>query len=241
MNRLINEDCSYPGIYMAKVIPDGSDVRVYVPGIMTFTQEISLLPKALWCAYNLESTIIENIVEPMMVMFEGGDVKRPVIISYTVVGGAGEDSLGGDDTGDSGNSNSVYSGQGQGSLAKAIETFYTEIFGSRYSQGREPGTFDCSSGVSHALYKAGILPHDGNYYSTANMYSEYLAAGFKDVTSSVGTSSYDKLQDGDVLLSSGHTAMYLGNGKISGANSSKGNREINFYSFATKVLRYGGN
>lgn len=99
MRELLNQDSSCPGIYLAKVIQDGSDVKVYIPGITCGEEDKLHLPKALWCAYNLESTKIENISEPMMVMFEGGDIKRPVILSYTVVGSGGSISTGNTGTG----------------------------------------------------------------------------------------------------------------------------------------------
>ncbi len=105
MINLLNTDSSYPGIYRVKVIDSEKGVRVYIPGIShinpfdkdgnlnedTYEKHINAFPLAQWCAYNLESCDINNIVEPMWCMFECGDAKRPVIISYTVVGGGGED------------------------------------------------------------------------------------------------------------------------------------------------------
>lgn len=95
--ELINKDSSYAGIYRAKVFENEGNIRVYIPGISQInpfdsngnliedivSQNISAFPIAQWCAYNLESCDLANISEPMWCMFEGGDVKRPVIISYT--------------------------------------------------------------------------------------------------------------------------------------------------------------
>lgn len=99
MNKyeLINKDSSYSGMYRVKVFENEGNIRVYIPGISQINpfdsngnliedivnQNISAFPIAQWCAYNLESCDLANISEPMWCMFEGGDVKRPVIISYT--------------------------------------------------------------------------------------------------------------------------------------------------------------
>ena len=94
---LINKDSSYSGTYRVKVFEIAGKIRVYIPGISQInpfdanghlmgdvvSKNMSAFPVAQWCAYNLESCELENISEPMWCMFEGGDVKKPVIISYT--------------------------------------------------------------------------------------------------------------------------------------------------------------
>lgn len=95
--ELLNKDLAYAGIYRVKLIEDGSDIRAYIPGISQINpfdasgnliQDIvdknkSAFPIIDWCAYNLESCDLANISEPMWCMFECGDVKRPVVLSYT--------------------------------------------------------------------------------------------------------------------------------------------------------------
>lgn len=107
---MVNKDLAYPGIYMAELMQDiNGKIKVYVPSVMnrpTTVSELESLPEAVWCAYNLESCDIANAEKPMWVMFEAGDVKRPVIVSYTVIGGAEGSS--GSNTGSSSTTSATY-------------------------------------------------------------------------------------------------------------------------------------
>lgn len=89
-----------------------------------------------------------------------------------------------------------------------------------YSQQRRWGNpdYDCSSFCISA-YKAAGVPIDTSIVNyTGNMYG-LKKYGFKDVTSSVNLNTQKGLQPGDILWwhgsgTNGHTAMYIGNGKI---------------------------
>lgn len=101
-NYLINSDSGVSGIYRAKLIQNqnSEDIRAYIPGIHSTNPfdesgnlksdvNIEMFPKIMWCSYNIESTQLSNQSGPAWVMFENGDFKRPVVVSYTVIGGSG--------------------------------------------------------------------------------------------------------------------------------------------------------
>ena len=107
---LIANKYGFNGIYRAKLITavDESDIRAYIPGINSINPfdsngDVDLkiyeknklsYPVVQWCCYNLESKELVNIKGPAWVMFENGDVQRPVCISYSVIGGEGETNAG---------------------------------------------------------------------------------------------------------------------------------------------------
>ena len=79
----------------------------------------------------------------------------------------------------------------------------------------EYGDYDCSSLVISAYEQAGIPVKTNGATYTGNMYQVFLKCGFKDVSTSVNTSTGAGLQRGDVLLNHiHHTAMYIGNGRL---------------------------
>lgn len=82
-----------------------------------------------------------------------------------------------------------------------------------YDQSSRWGpNYDCSSLVISAYKNAGV-PLTSTY--TGNMRGDFLAHGFKDVTSQINLSTGAGLLAGDVLLNIvNHTAMAIGNGKI---------------------------
>lgn len=82
-----------------------------------------------------------------------------------------------------------------------------------YDQSNRWGPdYDCSSLVITSYKKAG-LPLTATY--TGNMYNNFIANGFEDVTKKVNFSTGAGMQRGDVLLNHvQHTAMHIGNGKI---------------------------
>ena len=129
-------------------------------------------------------------------------------------------------------------GSSSDKIEKAIQAWKNTCEGKGY--GRGSNLFDCSSSTAYAFIQAGILSGSHDDYTTGNAIEKYTQAGFVKVTSSVGTSSYTNLKRGDVLWSSGHMCIYLGNGKITKSNSKSGNVEGNWYQFATEILRYGG-
>ena len=107
---LIASEYGFNGIYRAKLITavDESDIRAYIPGINNinpfdsngnvdlkiYEKNKLSYPVVQWCCYNLESKELVNIKGPAWVMFENGDVQRPVCISYSVIGGEGETNAG---------------------------------------------------------------------------------------------------------------------------------------------------
>ena len=77
----------------------------------------------------------------------------------------------------------------------------------------EKGDFDCSAAVIQAWENAGVPVKSKGATYTGNMYSVFLACGFKDVTSTVNLRTGAGLKRSDVLLNhNNHTAMYCGNG-----------------------------
>ena len=89
-----------------------------------------------------------------------------------------------------------------------------------YSQANRWGPdYDCSSSVISAYEQAGVPVKARGATFTGNMRAVFLACGFKDVTSQVNLNTGAGLVRGDVLLyhiggTTGHTAMYAGNGNI---------------------------
>ena len=89
-----------------------------------------------------------------------------------------------------------------------------------YSQTNRWGpNYDCSSSVISAYEQAGVPVKAKGATYTGNMRSVFLACGFEDVTKSINLNTGAGLVRGDVLLyhiggTTGHTAMYAGNGNI---------------------------
>ena len=92
-----------------------------------------------------------------------------------------------------------------------------------YSQANRWGpNYDCSSSVITAYEQAGVPVKTNGATYTGNMRAVFLRCGFKDVTAQVDLNTGAGLLRSDVLLyhiggTSGHTAMYVGNGKIAHA------------------------
>lgn len=120
-NHLVTGDGGVNGIYRCKLLMglDSSDIRVYVPGISsihpfdsdgnidveTYEANKDTFPKVQWCCYNVESKEFTNQDPLCWCMFENGDFKKPVVISYAIIGGSGSGSGSGSlyDFGDSWN------------------------------------------------------------------------------------------------------------------------------------------
>lgn len=82
-----------------------------------------------------------------------------------------------------------------------------------YSQySRWNPDYDCSSLVISAYQQAGVPVKDNGATYTGNMYTVFCRTGFKDVTDQVNIATGEGLLRGDVLLRTGHTALYCGNG-----------------------------
>lgn len=121
MSNVIANKYGFTGIHRCKLIKNGDEIRAYIPGInsispfdkngnvnMTdFEKYKETYPVIQWCAYNLESIDTTNIKGPAWVMFENGDVQRPVCISYAVIGGESENGGG---NGSSSNGSSGFNG-----------------------------------------------------------------------------------------------------------------------------------
>lgn len=80
------------------------------------------------------------------------------------------------------------------------------------------GDYDCSEMVRQCYAAVGVLPWSywASYMWTGNEKEMLLSHGFKQIPV-LGAAS---MKRGDVLLKSGHTEMYLGNGKQGGARGS---------------------
>lgn len=119
-----------------------------------------------------------------------------------------------------------------------------------YSNTNRNGpNYDCSGLVNNAWQQAGVPVRTKGASYTGDMLKAYQACGFQNVTSSVNLDSCAGMQRGDVLWSSGHTALYCGSCRIVHARGNDGHpesgdqsgREIcidKYYRFATCVLRY---
>lgn len=94
-----------------------------------------------------------------------------------------------------------------------------------YAQDNRNGNpdYDCSSLIRDVLLKAGF---DITFTWTGNMEADLLAHGFKKLTN-VNLATSSQLKRGDILLyhnvgsGNGHTAMYVGDGKIVHATSNE--------------------
>lgn len=83
-----------------------------------------------------------------------------------------------------------------------------------YDQGSRWGPdYDCSSLVISAYENAGVPVKTNHASNTRNMEAIFIKTGFEYV-SNFNPSSYANLIRGDVLLSHGHTAMYVGDGQL---------------------------
>lgn len=121
-------------------------------------------------------------------------------------GGSGGGSNGGGNSGGSSNSSS--------SASNRIESFIAiaqSKLGSRYVfASKGPDTFDCSGFIYYALNQAGVKQS----YMTSQAWSRS--------TKYQRISSTSDLKRGDILVFDGHVGIYLGNGGMIDASSSKG-------------------
>ncbi len=123
---LMTSEYGFNGVYRAKLLMGltDSEIRAFIPGISsvnpfnsdgtisvsTYESNKESFPIIQWCCYNIESKDIANIKGPAWIMFENGDVQRPVCISYAVIGGEGESSNNGGNGSTSSGTNITISG-----------------------------------------------------------------------------------------------------------------------------------
>ena len=110
--------------------------------------------------------------------------------------------------------------------------------------------YDCSSFVITCLKQAGFETGGATY--SGNMVSNLTQHGFSYIPSSkIDLSSSSSLQAGDILMASGHTEIYIGNGKRVGAHRNydgktgdSGGNEISVLNYSRGswygILRYTG-
>ncbi|MBQ9023375.1 MAG: SH3 domain-containing protein [Eubacterium sp.] len=110
--------------------------------------------------------------------------------------------------------------------------------------------YDCSSFVITCLKQAGFETGGATY--SGNMVSNLTQHGFSYIPSSkIDLNSSSSLQAGDILMASGHTEIYIGNGKRVGAHRNydgktgdSGGNEINVLNYTRGswygILRYTG-
>lgn len=163
---MINNDIGAPGIFRARLIPPTIDdfVRAYIPGISNvnpFTsdgdvnesiveQNIENFPTVQWCCYNIESAQVINQDPVVWVMFESGDFKRPVVISYAVIGGAGDGSGGTASGGGTG----IYNPGGESGVAGVgTEVIIPEGYGTFETYEKETGIGGNTSDKYHGWAK----------------------------------------------------------------------------------------
>lgn len=107
-NHLLTGDSGVNGIYRCKLIvgEEPTDIRVYIPGISSinpynpdgslnseaYNNHKESFPLVQWCCYNIESKEYDNQDSLCWCMFENGDFRKPVVISYAIIGGGGTSS-----------------------------------------------------------------------------------------------------------------------------------------------------
>lgn len=122
-----------------------------------------------------------------------------------------------------------------------------------YSQADRWGPdYDCSSFVITAYQQAGLALREAGASYTGNMRNAFLNCGFFDATKLVNLGSGGGIQAGDVLLSSGHTCLAIGAGRVANCRTDEGHpqsgdqsgneiRLQNYWNNSwTAVLRYKG-
>ena len=103
----------------------------------------------------------------------------------------------------------------------AIQTANDNSHG--YSQADRWGPdYDCSSFVIQAYEQAGIALREAGASYTGNMRPALLACGFSDVTGSVNLNNGNAIRPGDILYSSGHTCLAIGNGQVANCRTDEG-------------------
>ena len=251
-NILQSNNQGLSGIYRCRlIILNDNDIRAYIPGISNVNQYNSVeeleanlstlaksLPKIQWCAYNVESIDINNLDNdsrgPIYIMFENGDIQRPVVLSYSIIGG-GDTSL--QDNSDNYNvneTNEYVDTFSNDSIQRVIDIWHQDCNGKLY--GRGINQYDCSSSIAHSYYKAGLTKVSS--FNTSSFAIDYKSYGFEKINV-----SRSDLQPGDVLLRSGHMCMYLGNGNYTHSNPAvkpHSNFEGPDNSTYTSIYRYKG-
>lgn len=113
-----------------------------------------------------------------------------------------------------------------GAVTTAANEVLSKGYSYRYSGSGTDGTIDCSHFVDSVLktLKAQGLTrqYDGNYSSTASMYSKYSPVALPPDTEAK-IQMILSLPPGAVLLKKGHTGIYLGDGWLAHATGTRSN------------------
>lgn len=81
--------------------------------------------------------------------------------------------------------------------------------------------YDCSSFVISAWEAAGVGVKANGASNTRDMCDAFIKTGFSDVKDQITLSTDAGLVAGDVLWKSGHTCMYVGDGKVANASENE--------------------
>ena len=276
-NYLLVEDNGVPGIYRCKLFTgsDTSDIRVYIPGISTVNpfnadglidvetidSKLDSFPKVQWCCYNIESKELENQDAFNWCMFENGDFKRPVVISYVVIGRPGgaidgdnvsplyDEKSASDDSMSAPKIDENAANVAKKAIELAVKIANDDTHHYQYG-AKGPVNFDCSGFVWYCYSNvSGGGLSNLSYAATVSMESIYIQAGFTNVTSSVQLTSGTGLITGDILLYPGHHVdMYVGGNQRVGAHSTQTGIYVDTYGYDqpgynnkySVVLRYTG-
>lgn len=107
-----------------------------------------------------------------------------------------------------------------------------------YSMANRYGPdYDCSSLVISAFEWAGIPV--GNAINTKNMYEQFIANGWLDVTDQINRSTGFGLIPGDVLLNdANHTCLFIGDGKVVNARTDSDGRQGDGHGDEIRIQSY---
>lgn len=196
-NYLINQDLSSSGIYRAKLFWDGAEARIYVPGISnpSKTEDKKCLSIGLFSSIKMKETALIG-ESPCWVVFENGDMKRPIIVGYF---GNGIRSIGGsvsnsDTSNDSSNNNSNNNSVNATSINSYIQTV-----GGTPAKEHGPGDgTQCVELCNH--YVESVFGHKNNGgFGNGNTYYIGISSSYPNTFEKIVYSLGVTLQPGDII------------------------------------------